>query len=162
MSAGYYPAIIPTHPQHPRRDAFEIAAFPDARGRGLVARQGFAAGALVAQLAGFVTPLASLDTLQLAPGLYMADPWFARFLLHACDPNCAVESAAMRLMARRAVAPGDVLSIDYGATEDVLGRQFECHCGAPNCRAWIMGRAQTATAEGRGALARRGAAAPSG
>ena len=152
---SFYPAPIPPRPDHPGADDFEIAALEDGRGRGLIARRAFAAGDLVAQLAGVVTPDASLDTLQLGEGLYMADPWFARFLLHGCDPNCAVEPAAMRLVARRAIAAGETLSIDYGATEDRLGRQFECGCSASSCRAWIMGRKETPSAKGRAALARR-------
>lgn len=152
---SFYPAPIPPRPDHPGTDDFEIAAFEDGRGRGLIARRAFAASDLVAQLAGVVTPDASLDTLQLGAALYMADPWFARFLLHGCEPNCAVEPATMRLLARRAIAPGETLSIDYGATEDRLGRQFACGCGAPSCRSWIMGRKETPSAEGLAVLARR-------
>ena len=69
-------------------------------------------------------------------------------------PGC-VEPAAMQLVARCAIAPDERLSIDYGATEGWLGRQVECGCGAPSCRAWIMGRNETPGAEGRAALARR-------
>lgn len=155
MTTRFYPEPIPPHPGHPTDAAFAVVDFADGRGRGLVTRRGFAAGDVVAQLAGMVTPLPSLDTLQLGPGLYMADPWFARFLLHGCAPNCRVEPASMRLIARRGVVAGDVLSIDYGATEDALGRQFECRCGAPGCRAWIMGRKETPKAEGVAVLTRR-------
>lgn len=156
MSArSFYPDFITPEVGHPTEDRFEIATFADGRGRGLVARVAFAQGVTLARLTGFVTSIPSLDTLQIAPALYMSDPWFSRFLLHACDPNGAVEVGAALLVARRAVGIGDVLSIDYGATEDRLGRQFACGCGAPNCRGWIHGRAEQPNAEGRALLAAR-------
>ena len=151
----FYPSIIPPHEDHPRGTAFEIVAAGDGRGRGLMALSSFAADDRLAQLSGILVPHPSLNTLQLAPGLHMSDPWFCRFLLHSCDPNAYVEKANMTLIARRDIAPGDLLSIDYGATEDRLGRQFECSCGAENCRRWIAGRTEQLTEEGKRVLAAR-------
>ena len=46
-----------------------------------------------------------------------------------------------------------LLTIDYAETEDVLYRQFACHCGASVCRHWITGRHEAPNAEGRAYLA---------
>lgn len=154
-SESFYPHVMPPHPGHPKRADFTIVNLADGKGRGLVAARPLAAGAVVAQLAGVVTPTPSLDTLQIGPELYMADPWFSRFLLHHCDPNCRVDQTQMRLMARRAIAPGERVTINYTQTEDRLGRQFECRCGAPDCQGWIMGRKETPNAEGQAFLNRR-------
>ena len=121
----------------------------------MVTHRPFGGGDIIAQLAGLVTTEASLDTLQMSTGLYMADQWFSRFLLHHCDPNCALHTAYMRLVAVRAIQAGESLTIDYTATEDRLGRQFECQCGAQHCRIWIMGRLEEPTAEGCAVLRSR-------
>jgi hypothetical protein len=152
---SFYPSIIPAHPLHPRHGDFNIVTFADGRGRGLITRTAFGAGDIVAQLAGLVTREASLDTLQMSPGLYMADQWFSRFLLHHCEPNCSLDTGSMCLGALRTIEAGDLLTIDYAATEDRLGHQFECQCGAQSCRIWIKGRTEQPTAEGRTVLRSR-------
>lgn len=156
MSGRFYPDLAPDDPQHPRREDFAIVAFDDGRGRGLIARRAFAAGERMARIGGFLCGAASLDTIQLAPDLHVADPWFCRFLLHSCDPCAAIETNNATLVARRAVAPGEVVTIDYGASEDRLGRQFECRCGAPACRRWMKGRKEATNEEGRQFLASLG------
>lgn len=155
VAPSFYPSIIPSHPLHPRQGDFSVVTFADGRGRGMVTHRAFGGGDVIAQLAGLVAPEASLDTLQMSSGLYMADQWFSRFLLHHCDPNCALDTACMRLVARRAIQAGEILAIDYTATGDHLGRQFECRCGAPRCRIWIMGRLEQPTAEGQAVLRSR-------
>lgn len=152
----FYPDTIPHHERHPSESAFEIVETSDSRGRGMVARAPFSPDEVMAQLSGVLVPDPSLNTIQFGPGLHMSDPWFCRFILHSCDPNARIDTATARLIARRAIAPGDFLSVDYGATEDRLGRQFECRCGATNCRGWMMGRKEEPTEEGKRVLAKRG------
>ncbi|MBT5415547.1 MAG: SET domain-containing protein-lysine N-methyltransferase [Rhodospirillaceae bacterium] len=153
---SFYPEMIPADPDHPSEAAFEIVDLRDARGRGVVVRIGFAPGARLALLSGVVMPERSLNTIQIGPDLHMSDPWFCRFILHACDPNARFDLTDLTLIARRPIAPGDLLSVDYGATEDRLARQFECHCGATDCRGWMMGCKEKPTEEGRRVLAARG------
>ena len=150
---SFYPDIIPRHPDHPLKSDFEVTETGDARGRAMIARISAPADGLIAQLSGVLAAGATLNTIQIKPELHMSDPWFCRFLLHSCDPNACIDVAAMTLTARRTISSGDVVTIDYGTTEDRLERQFECHCGARNCRHWMMGRRETANAEGRGVLA---------
>mgnify|MGYP002084337363 FL=1 len=69
--------------------------------------------------------------------------------------------ARFELVALRAIAAGELLSIDYAATEDRLYAQFACACGAPDCRRWITGRDEAISAAGARYLAAQdGAAAP--
>lgn len=70
----------------------------------------------------------------------------ARFLNHACAPNCEAIETGERVFihALTAIAPGDELFIDYGLsvdgalTEEVRA-QYRCHCGAPTCRRSMLG-----------------------
>jgi SET domain-containing protein len=70
----------------------------------------------------------------------------ARFLNHACAPNCEAIEAGERVFihALAPIAAGDELFIDYGLcidgaiTEDVRA-QYRCHCGAATCRRSMLG-----------------------
>jgi uncharacterized protein len=65
----------------------------------------------------------------------------ARFLNHACAPNCEAIEAGHRVFihALIAIQPGDELSIDYalevdGEITEEIRAHYACRCGAPNCR----------------------------
>ncbi|CAB3774184.1 SET domain-containing protein [Paraburkholderia humisilvae] len=69
----------------------------------------------------------------------------ARFLNHACTPNCEAIETGDRVFihAIRAIRPGDELFIDYGLTVDGeitedIRAQYACRCGAPTCRLSMM------------------------
>lgn len=111
------------------------------------------AGEVVHHFTGVVGPELKQHTLQVSEGQHISDTTIIGFLSHACDPDCRLDMAAFEVVALKDVAPGDLLTIDYAATEDVLYRQFACHCGAANCRRWITGRAEAPNAEGRAYLA---------
>jgi uncharacterized protein len=65
----------------------------------------------------------------------------ARFLNHACTPNCEAIETGHRVFihALIAIQPGVELSIDYGLevegeiTEEIRSH-YACRCGAENCR----------------------------
>lgn len=70
----------------------------------------------------------------------------ARFLNHACAPNCEAIETGERVFihALTAIAPGDELFIDYGlsvdgALTDEVRAQYRCHCGATTCRRSMLG-----------------------
>jgi SET domain-containing protein len=70
----------------------------------------------------------------------------ARFLNHACAPNCEAIETGDRVFihALAAIAPGDELFIDYGLTvdgaiTDEIRIQYMCRCGAPACRQSMLG-----------------------
>jgi uncharacterized protein len=53
---------------------------------------------------------------------------------HSCEPNLFARRIRGRLFyfCRRAVRPGEELSVDYAFPKD--GPKVPCHCGAPGCR----------------------------
>jgi len=118
--------------------------------RTLVDRQ---AGEIVHHFTGVVGPELKQHSLQVSEGLHISETTVIGFLSHSCDPNCRLDMARSEVEALKDVPAGALLTIDYAATEDVLFRQFACHCGAANCRHWITGRAEEPNAEGRVYLA---------
>jgi SET domain-containing protein len=65
----------------------------------------------------------------------------ARWINHACDPNCRAEETDGRVFieALRDLQPGEELFYDYGLVIDErytpkLKKEYECRCGSPNCR----------------------------
>jgi SET domain-containing protein len=71
----------------------------------------------------------------------------ARWINHSCAPNCeAQENAAgtrVHIVALRNIAKGEELFYDYGLTMDgrvtkKMKQQYQCLCGAPNCRGTML------------------------
>lgn len=60
-----------------------------------------------------------------------------RFINHSCDPNTYMRCTPSRaeFYARRAIAPGEELTVDYG--ESHHDGKLPCRCGAANCRGFI-------------------------
>jgi SET domain-containing protein len=71
----------------------------------------------------------------------------ARWINHACDPNCEADETDGRVFikALRTIKPGEELFYDYGLVIDErytpkLKKQFECRCGSPKCRGTMLAR----------------------
>jgi len=69
----------------------------------------------------------------------------ARWINHACQPNCEADESAGRVFikALRALKPGEELFYDYGLVIDErytakLKKQFECRCGTRKCRGTML------------------------
>jgi len=69
----------------------------------------------------------------------------ARWINHACDPNCEAEEVDGRIFiqALRDLQPGEELFYDYGLVIDErytakLKKEYECRCGSPNCRQTML------------------------
>ena len=56
---------------------------------------------------------------------------------HACDPNTWLDG--LDLVARREVAAGEELTVDYATFSGPMMSPFECQCGSPHCRKIIAG-----------------------
>ena len=76
----------------------------------------------------------------------------ARFLNHACAPNCEAIEAGDRVFihALTGIRPDEELFIDYGLAidgeiTDDIRVQYACHCGESACRGSMLGSALTAT-----------------
>jgi SET domain-containing protein len=75
----------------------------------------------------------------------------ARFINHACAPNCEAIETGDRVFihALIAIEPGDELFIDYGLAADgeitaEIRARYACHCGAFVCSKSMLTSADTA------------------
>ena len=70
----------------------------------------------------------------------------ARWINHACVPNCEAEltdDGRVFIKALQPLAPGDELFYDYGLVIDErhtakLKKDYECRCGAAGCRKTML------------------------
>lgn len=139
----------------PGREASDTLAicFTEEVGLGVKALVPARAGDVLDSFTGEIGPEITQHSLQVRPGLHIAKTRFVGFLTHGCDPNCRLDMVHFQLVALRDIAAGELLAIDYTATEDVLYAQFACHCGADTCRHWITGRHDSINATGAAYLA---------
>lgn len=71
----------------------------------------------------------ALDATQMTRGF--------RFINHSCDPNTFFRCTPTRaeIYARRAIAAGEELTVDYGESQH--DGKLPCRCGAAKCRGYI-------------------------
>ncbi|MBL8340809.1 MAG: SET domain-containing protein [Rubrivivax sp.] len=57
-----------------------------------------------------------------------------RFTNHSCRPNArlVIRNGRVEFYARRAITPGEEVTVDYGETHH--DGKLACRCGAPGCR----------------------------
>jgi cyanophycin synthetase len=113
-------------------------------GRGLRASRPIAAGEMILRAWGAQVPARGPDTIQVDVGTHVRPEGPLVLCNHSCDPNCGliirtgVREIEMR--ARRAIAAGEELSIDYETFEYVIEHQgTTCRCGAATCRGRLPG-----------------------
>lgn len=135
-----YPNHLLAIPDEPRAEDFRVAPVDKARGLGVVVLRYFRKNEILFRMNGRLTREITQYSLQLADGLHLDDPDFAGRTLHSCEPNSRLDPATRLFVALRDIRPGDLLTMDYDETEDVLFRSFWCQCGAGSCRGFISGR----------------------
>jgi hypothetical protein len=76
----------------------------------------------------------------------------ARFVNHACQPNCesVIENRRVYIEAIRTIAPGEELTYDYQIQREAddppdVDTVFACRCGAKRCRGSMLWPAQRAS-----------------
>lgn len=62
----------------------------------------------------------------------------ADYVNHCCDPNAGL-SGQMTLVALRNIAPNEEVCFDYAMSDGSPYDEFNCACGAPNCRGRVTG-----------------------
>jgi hypothetical protein len=62
----------------------------------------------------------------------------ADYVNHSCSPNAGM-SGQVALVAMRPIAPGEEVCFDYAMSDGSEYDEFECKCGAPNCRGRVTG-----------------------
>jgi SET domain-containing protein len=69
----------------------------------------------------------------------------AKWINHACDPNCEADEEEGRIFIRalRDIPAGEELNFDYGLVLDgrhtpKVKQQYACRCGSPKCRGTML------------------------
>jgi len=85
----------------------------------------------------------------------------ARFVNHACEPNCAsvIENRRVFIDAIRTIQPGEELTYDYQIQREAddpadIDAIFACHCGLARCRGTLLWPARREAARRRRPRAR--------
>lgn len=135
----FYPEIFPEFEYEPTTDKFVIQRISDGVGEGVVALVDFEPGDIVFRFTGAFSSDITLFTLQVNEHLHLHDPIFMGKILHCCDANCTVDMQTRTFTAVKPIKAGDFVTMDYAETEARLYRNFECSCGADNCRGFVTG-----------------------
>jgi SET domain-containing protein len=85
-------------------------------------------------------PMTQVHLLQIHDDLYVEpiQTEEAHFVNHSCEPNAWLEGP-ITVVARRDIEPGEEITFDYATCDGSPFDEFECLCGAPNCRKQIRG-----------------------
>lgn len=93
-------------------------------------------------LTGTVRPTPSRLSIQIGPDEHLDDMGPIDATNHSCEPSAFIDFAEapdVVLRALRELAPGDEISIHYGATEYAMASPFPCECGAHTCVGIVRG-----------------------
>jgi SET domain-containing protein len=123
-------------------------------GKGLVASGPIRKGEIVSHLEAGLPILELADVMAMTPeqqeeilryGYQRSDDEIViekepeRFMNHSCDANTEwIDIDTM--IASRDIKPGEELTYDYATTEVSIPYEFDCKCGAPNCRHHVTNR----------------------
>jgi len=136
----FYPDHLPVIPNEPCWEDFCVLDVDDKRGQGVLVLREFSQGSVLFRMNGTLKTEMTLHSLQMGPGLHLDDPYFAGKVLHSCEPNSWLDTETRLYIATRDIAAGELLTMDYDETEDILFRAFPCCCGSDRCRGTIGGR----------------------
>ncbi len=64
--------------------------------------------------------------------IWSDEPEEWRPMNHSCDPNAWLDG--LNLAARREIAPGEEIRVDYATYGNNILSPFDCSCGSPECR----------------------------
>src|SRR5512139_3491294 len=124
--------------------------FHEKGGCGVFARQPIQKGELISLWGGRIVTEAELDPnmsdftqriLQIEEGFYLETPSMlepADCFNHSCDPNIGF-TGQIGLRAMRDIEAGEELNFDYAMCDGSAYDEFECYCGASNCRGTVRG-----------------------
>lgn len=114
-------------------------------GRAAFAERTLPRGTVVATFGGTTSDAAGLGrfdadrvsrSIQIDDDCFLVGPQLAEpgdFLNHSCAPNCGMRNAT-QVATMRDVEAGEELTFDYAMTDTAPYDEFECRCGAPQCR----------------------------
>lgn len=70
-------------------------------------------------------------------GIWDSDPAAWAPQNHSCEPNTRYDG--LNVVAARAIAVGEELTLDYAEFLDESAEPFDCACGAQGCRGRVVG-----------------------
>lgn len=117
--------------------------------KGVYAKQPIRSGERLVVWGGEIVPWEALDdlppeirryTVQVEEELYLVSSREgpADWINHACNPNAGLQGQ-ITLVAMRNISAGKEICYDYAMSDGSPYDEFECGCGAANCRHWITG-----------------------
>jgi hypothetical protein len=120
------------------------------RGFGLFAAERIEAGEVLVRWGGVALGRRGFDALSPALqsiGLQIDEdrflvplhPCAADRVNHSCDPNAGMRGP-LTLVAMNVILPGQELRYDYAMSDGSDYDEFECRCGASNCRGRVTGQ----------------------
>jgi uncharacterized protein len=149
------PVGVPPEPGVWVHEGVEIRESP-IEGRGLFSLVPMVSGTLVLRLGGHIVSSVELgvlistantdpdvtyvDTISLAEDRHLVLPpsTMVHFGNHSCDPSLW-HSGLYDLTARRPIAPGDEITVDYGTQSALPSFRMTCSCGSSSCRGEVSG-----------------------
>jgi hypothetical protein len=126
-----------------RRHQYVLRATPD-KGDGVFATCPFAVGETV-MLGADVRKAAHNDAhaVQIGRDEFGHEDGLGSFVNHSCNPNCGIrrtDRGVFDLVARRAIQPGEEITVDYAMRNYVIEFFPEiCMCGSGLCRSPVTG-----------------------
>lgn len=122
---------------------------PNGGGNGIFARQPIKKGELIAVFGGVVyewNDFVHLPERERSLCIQVEERHFlvprpigeGDYVNHSCNPNAGL-SGQIGLVAMRDIKTGEEVCFDYAMCDTMPYDEFECKCGAPNCRGWISG-----------------------
>lgn len=118
---------------------------------GVFARESVAAGELLVVWGGNVVTSEQfahlperyrIHSIQIEDDLYqvpsVAEEEVGDYINHSCNPNAGLRGP-ISLIALRNIQPNEEVCFDYVMSDGSPYCEFECACGAPNCRGQVTG-----------------------
>lgn len=121
------------------------------KGAGLFAQRAFMPDEAISVFVSLETNAAGYD-----PEAFLIIPWSANewlvmpkmvtsplyFLNHSCDANAWLGEDGYTLVARRTIADGEEITVDYAAFEHDVNAvcEWSCLCGSAGCRIRVTGK----------------------
>ncbi|RME11145.1 MAG: SET domain-containing protein-lysine N-methyltransferase [Ardenticatenia bacterium] len=128
----------------------QVHQTPNGKGQGLFACAPISKGEILAIFGGCIKSLEDFlqlpvetrrFSLQVEENFFLVPLWPpepAFFFNHSCNPNAGF-SGQIVLVAMRDIQVGEEVCFDYAMSESAPYDEFDCLCGAPNCRQRITG-----------------------
>ncbi len=122
----------------------------DDKGHGLIVAYPVVKGELLVVWGGDVMTREQLEQLpehkrqhsiQVEENLYQVsprDPEPGDYVNHSCNPNSGL-SGQIALVAMRPIGVGEEICFDYAMSDGSVYDEFDCACGAHNCRGRVTG-----------------------